>query len=437
MSRTAKRKSRDGRVLPDGVSERADGRFIYRYQLYGKPHYIYDRDLNGLKAKISQLQVDMTLGKNMDISKLSLDEWYPQYLETFKKNKVKDCSYLNMQQYYHWYIEDTTVGVTPICNLKRAQLVAHFQKLADDKGLAHGTLRSLASMLYNSLQQVVYEKGTLVNPATEIMKDVKARPVDTREALSEKQVAVLFEFLQQEGYQKVYLPIIGILIGTGLRYGECVGLTWSDIDFERGILHINKTLNYRQRVKGGPHEYFCTQGKTKNATRDIYINKELLGLMEIQRKYHRDMRIRNDFKTDIYNDKGEIVGTAKGFIFTSKLGKPFTHEGFQRILRNMIKKINVWQAKEVDEPIQIDEDITPHYFRHTFCTRVVEDMMKSENKDYERLKILMGHSSIKTSIDIYTTISEDLAKKNWSKAPTLFTLQKTKADTKEGKKRCK
>jgi len=49
----------------------------------------------------------------------------------------------------------------------------------------------------------------------------------------------------------------------------------------------------------------------------------------------------------------------------------------------------------------------------------------------------MGHSSIKTSIDIYTTISEDLAKKNWSKAPTLFTLQKTKADTKEGKKRCK
>lgn len=43
-------------------------------------------------------------------------------------------------------------------------------------------------------------------------------------------------------------------------------------------------------------------------------------------------------------------------------------------------------------------------------------------------------SSIKTSIDIYTTISEDLAKKNWSKAPTLFKLQDTKADTKEDKK---
>lgn len=48
----ARRKSRDGRVLPDGVSERADGRFIYRYQVYGKPHYIYDKDLGELKKKI-------------------------------------------------------------------------------------------------------------------------------------------------------------------------------------------------------------------------------------------------------------------------------------------------------------------------------------------------------------------------------------------------
>lgn len=431
MARTAKRKSRDGRVLPDGVSERADGRFLYRYQLYGRPHYIYDRDLNSLKEKISRLQVDMTLGIDRDVSKLCLDEWYPQYLEIFKKGKIKDASYLNMQHYYGWYIKGTEIGVTPIHNLKHAQLVAHFQKLADDKGLAHGTLRSLASMLYNSLQQVVYEKGTLVNPAQEIMKDVKAKPVNVREALTEEQVNILFDFLQQEGFQNIYLPIIGILVGTGLRYGECVGLTWSDVDFQNGILHINKTLNYRQRVDKGPHEYFCTEGKTLNAVRDIYINEDLLNLMKAQRKYHKDMRIRDDFQTSIYNDKGEIVGKASGFIFTSKLGKPFTHEGFQRVLRNIIKKINMWQLEESSNPILIDEQITPHFFRHTFCTRIVEEMMEADEKDYERLKILMGHSSIKTSIDIYTTVSTDLAKKNWGKAPTLFKLGE-KTDTKQG-----
>ena len=56
MARVAKRKTKDGRFLPDGVSERADGRFVYRYVLYGKTHYIYDRDLNELKKKIAQQQ---------------------------------------------------------------------------------------------------------------------------------------------------------------------------------------------------------------------------------------------------------------------------------------------------------------------------------------------------------------------------------------------
>jgi integrase len=423
MARIKRRKSRDGRVLPEGVSERADGRFLYRYQLYGKPHYIYDRDLNSLKEKIAKLQVDMTLGMDKDISKLCLDEWYPQYLETYKKNKIKDASYLNMQNYYDWYVKGTDLGVTPISNLKRVMLVKHFQKLADEKGLADGTLRSLASMLYRALQQVVYERGCLVNPASEIMKDVKAKPVDVREALTEEQVDALFEYLQKEGFQNVYLPLIGILLGTGLRYGECVGLTWNDVDFEKGILHINKTLNYRQRIRGGPHEYFCTRGKTKNAIRDIYINEELLGLIKAQRKYHRYMRIRDDFKVDIYDDKGAVIGSASGFIFTSKLGKPFTHEGFQRILRNIISKFNEFEKNEKERPVHINEDLTPHYFRHTFCTRIVEQMMESGVEDYERLMILMGHASIKTSIDVYTTISKDLAKKKWSQAPTLFKLK--------------
>ena len=58
-------------------------------------------------------------------------------------------------------------------------------------------------------------------------------------------------------------------------------------------------------------------------------------------------------------------------------------------------------AEEKREPVVIPA-ITQHYFRHTFCTRLFENEVP-----YETLKVLMGHSSIKTSIDIYTSISNN------------------------------
>ena len=47
MAKVVRRKDPKGRVLPEGVYYRhADNRYIYKYYLYGKPYYIYDKDLS-------------------------------------------------------------------------------------------------------------------------------------------------------------------------------------------------------------------------------------------------------------------------------------------------------------------------------------------------------------------------------------------------------
>lgn len=84
-------------------------------------------------------------------------------------------------------------------DLKRTQLVAHFNMLAEKKGLAHGTLRSLASMLFNCLQKAVFDCGLFVNPATDIMKDVKARAKEERDCLTDEELGVLMGFLRIKG----------------------------------------------------------------------------------------------------------------------------------------------------------------------------------------------------------------------------------------------
>lgn len=397
MSKVAKRKTKDGRVLPDGVSERKDGRFVYRYIFNGKPHYKYDRDLTSLKKKIAQLQLDITTGRNIDLASMSLREWYPQYVKIFKEGKVKETTLLNLINYFKWYVQDYEIARIPMRDLKRTNFIAHFKYLADEKQLARGTLRSLASMLYNCLQQVIYDGGLYVNPASEIMKDVVAKPKEVRDALTDEQIKLLLDFLKIEGtFQNVHLPMIGIMLGTGIRYGECAGLTWNDIDFEKKVVRISRSMHYRCKNNKEGHRYFITSPKTVNAYRDIPLSDDMMSLLEIQKKYQKKMKIRQDIEID----------GKRGFIFTSRFGFPYTHEGAVASIRRIVKRANEWEEEraklENRKPVVLPEKLTPHVFRHTFATKLV-----LADVPYETTKIVMGHSSIKTTMDIYAHIKHD------------------------------
>lgn len=397
---TKRKDPKTGRVLPEGVYYRKnEDRYIYKYSLYGKEQYIYDKELTSLKKKIVQHQLDVASGRNTDLASMSLNEWYPQYIKIYKEENVKPASLLNMKHYYEWYIQPYAVGRMPMKELKRSHLVAHFKYLASEKKLAHGTLRSIASMLHNSLKQVVYDGGLFVNPASEIMKDVPAKKKKERDALEEVEVNLLLEFLKIEGtFQNVYLPMIGILLGTGMRFGECVGLTWDDVDFEREAINVNHTLNYRCKDTE-KHEFFITSPKTENSIRKIPLTDDLRELFRLQKKYQKDMKIRKDIEIDGY----------KNFIFTTKLGYPFTHEGFVASLKRIVKNANKWEQeraeKENRKPVVLRQ-ITPHIFRHTFTTRLV-----LEEVPYEVTKNLLGHSSVKTTIDIYSHINCENSKR--------------------------
>lgn len=388
-----------GRVMPEHVSYRhSDGRYIYRYSVKGLPKYLYARDLDEMKGKIEKLRVDVAQGMDVDMGKLRLADWFPQYMEHFKSRRLKASTYKVQWDFYNWYIKDSVVDRTKLSELKRIMLIRHFQELADKKGLAKGTLKSLASLLYNCLEQARFDGAiTGANPATAVMREVVARPKETREALSKEEVRVLMEFLKIEGtWQNVYLPLVGVGISTGLRHGELMGLTWADVDYGKNVIHISHSVSYRNRGNG--HEFFITGPKTENAYRDIPMTGEVREFLDMQREYQKSMGIRQDVTVDGY----------KGFLFTTKTGNVFTHEAVVRALKLIVKRCNEWEAeraaKENREPVTVREH-TPHYWRHTFTTRLVEAKVP-----YEEAKLLLGHASVKTTIDIYTHISKEILK---------------------------
>lgn len=395
-----RRKDSNGRVLPDGVTQRSDGRYLYRSQFNGKTVYIYDTDLNSLKEKILAYKVDLANGRNIDLGKMTLDDWATQYFELFKKDKLKPTTYYNTVSSYRRYISEIgTLGSMKIKEIRRTHIVAHYKKLLDKKHLADGTLKSLSSMLYGMFQQLVFDNVLPYNPMEKISQEIKGEPAEVREALEEDEVKTLIEFLKVDKIYNIYLPMVVVALGTGLRVGELLGLTYDDVDFKEGIIRVNKNMQYKNRGKGKTEQFVSTV-KTVSGYREIPMTSEVAEMFKAQKKYQKEMRIRDDVTIDGY----------KGFVFTTKLGTPFTNDAVGVICKRFTKAANKWEEQRAKDenrkPVNVPEH-SPHYWRHTFCTRLVEAEV-----GYLALKEYMGHSRIETSINIYTTISRKLKKKN-------------------------
>lgn len=386
------RKDSNGRVLPTGVSQRKDGRYIYRKKLEtGKPFCIYDRDLTELKRKIKEATASEVRGIDIDGAKMDLDTFYSMYINTYKKGKVRASTWQNVQNYYNWYVRGSVLGKTKIKDIKRIQLVKYYKQIQKEKNLAYTTIAAVNSLLYNALQEAVYNNMLLANPCIDIMKEIPRTEVK-KEVLSRDESKVLIEFLELETRYHVYLPIVKLMLITGMRWGEIDGLTWLDIT-ENYIL-VNHGLNYRDRGNG-VHEFYIDMPKTSKGIREIPLTEEMREMFMLQKQYQKDLGIRNDVKIDGYSD----------FVFTTTKGRPYTHEAICRVLGCIVKYANQWEAKRAEEEKReavVIEKITPHKFRHTFSTRLAE----ADVNPVVHAK-LMGHSRVETSYNVYSHISNE------------------------------
>ena len=403
-----RRKDNNGRVLPDGVTQRKDGRYLYRTQENGKPVYIYDQDLNVLKEKIKKYNADKFNGVNLELSKMTLNEWMDKFFTIYKKDNVKEGSYLSKVSAYENNVRTIgTLGSMKIKDIKRIHIIAHAKLLVKEKNIADSTLKQVISILHDGLQQLVYDKEIQHNPVERISQEVKGKESKERVALEEDEVKTLIDFLQEDVTYNIYLPMIVVALATGLRAGELLALTWDSIDFERKKLYVDKNMQYN-KISGGKREHYITSVKTKNGKREIPLSNDVIRMFHMQMKYQREMRIRNDVEISGYS----------GFIFTTKNGTPFTGCFLNEICNRITKAANLWEEERAEieqrDPVYVPKH-SPHIWRYTFCTRLVEAEMS-----YMTLKKLMGHSRVQTSIDIYTSISERIKEKNAESMEDIF-----------------
>lgn len=159
-------------------------------------------------------------------------------------------------------------------------------------------------------------------------------------------------------------PNLGIYISlsTGLRIGEICALKWNDINVREGIITVKRTVERIYVVEGERRhtKLVINTPKTPTSNREIPMSKDLLTLIKPLKRMVRG----NDY------------------LLTNK-NQPTEPRAYRNYYKRFMEKLNIPKLKY-------------HGLRHSFATRCIE-----AGCDYKTVSVLLGHSSISTTLDLY------------------------------------
>ena len=308
----------------------------------GKPirKDFYGATKGELNEKIEEYKYNLRAGIAQDVTtQIGFEKWSDIWYESYKRGQIEMSTAACIESMLRIFCD--YFGDTDLRYIKQADIMRFFQSRGD---ATTGYLRKMYNNLYQIFDKAVANDLIVKNP----MEGLK-KPVGKKEDV-EKKAYTYEEYRKVVDFAKTHPDGLGpfIMLKTGVRLSELLGLKGSDIDFETGLIHIRRTST-NQGLK--------EKGKTKNAVRSIPIDDECKAYLN-----------------------SHIACHGNHYLFTSN-GKPrkpgcYRETAFKRFQSDLLETY-----PELPK-------MTPHEYRHSFGT-----LLYQSGTELLTLSRIMGHSN--------------------------------------------
>ena len=345
------------------MKRRADGRWVKKITLPdGTPKYFYSIADTEKKA-IKDIEMQLLEYKEEDVNKNLFSnvsqKWADDSFERLEHNTLKQYKPC-LKACIDYFKGKMIQDITPV-NVK------HYIAMLEKNGYAKKTIKNRLSVLNLIMHSALVEQLIVSNPCQFVsIKTPNTR--EKRQAICAKDIAAIKEHADCTfGFFALFL------LYTGLRRGEAFAITPKDIDYKNKTVSITKTV-----------EWIGCKPNIKNRPKTVAGNR----IVPLPGFLMPELIKRKNNKYIFQNSKGELMDNSQ-------------------VTRN-------WNAYIKESGVKA----TPHMLRHTYAT-----LLFDADIDVKTAQTWLGHTDIKTTLDIYTHLSEqrrESATEKWQAFLTTF-----------------
>ena len=385
------RKDERGEKLLQGETQRKDGRYEYKYRdRDGTRKSVYADTLKQLR--IREYEICMKEGAKLlhDMSGVTLNDQFELWIPT--KSNLRENTLQTYIVTYESYVKNG-IGKRILNEITTTDLKVYYNSLLVNYRLSTSTIDHIQNIVFQVFQMAKESGGILSNPAERALKNMKrsySKHTSIRKGMTQAQAVSFLNFLYENPKWRRWYSVFCVMLNTGLRVGELCGLRWKDVDMEKQYVDVNHSILYFKKGAEKSCNHICDV-KTPESARIIPFDENTKKALKMEKKY----QIENGI---ICKD---VIDGETDFVFLNRFGKVFVQSQLNRALKRIVCDYNETQIRS-KEDITLPH-LTCHQLRHTFANVLCEKRVHP--KVTQRL---MGHSDIQSTMDIYTSVDNDV-----------------------------